>query len=359
MKRWWNETELVIGRTGSAACLAAVVVGLIALGWGALGANASGVFGALIASWLFFAGVAMGAAAFRALLSVMHARWAIPLDPAVARATRFVPVAAVVLAIIVAGFRAWAPWVHHVNASRAFWLNAPFFSIRELVATAALFGMAHYGFRFARDKSSNGDGPIAFAVGFCVVFAVVLSIWAVDFVLGVDHEWVSSLIGPHLFVGALYSGIALVTLLSLASGGVGEFQRSALSKLFVAFSILWIYLFWSQYLPIWYGNLPDEIGYVLVRSADPWKTLYLVVVSMIFIAPFVLLLNPWSRRSRKVLGAVAVVVLGGLWLERLVLVMPSLHVVGTGMVDLRELFVAAGVLGAFVLAVGRSQRVAA
>ncbi|HEX7477625.1 MAG TPA: NrfD/PsrC family molybdoenzyme membrane anchor subunit [Polyangiales bacterium] len=359
MMRWWQETERVIGRAGSRACLAAIVAGLVALGWGATGANAQGVFGALIASWLFFAGVAMGAVAFRALLSVMHARWSVPLDPAAARATAFMPAAAALLAIIVVAFRLWAPWAEHANPARAFWLNAPFFSIRELVATAALFGMAHHGFRTARDPSSKQQRPIAFAVAFCMVYCVVLSIWAIDFVLGVDRDWVSSLIGPHLFVGALYSGIALVTLLSLAAGSVGEFQRAALTKLMVAFSILWIYMFWSQYLPIWYGNLPDEIGFVLERSAQPWRALYLVVVATTFVAPFVLLLHPSSRRSRKVLAAVCVGVLAGLWLERIVLVMPSLHVAGTPVLDPRALFVAAGVLGAFVLTVGRSRRLVA
>ncbi|NOY93426.1 MAG: polysulfide reductase NrfD [Deltaproteobacteria bacterium] len=359
MKAWLVQTEGVLGRPITLSCLFAVGAGIAAFGWGAASARAPGVFGALIASWLFFAGTAMGAVAFRALLGgVLRARWARELEPTASTLMAFVPVASLLLAVPLIGLWIWAPWTAHAPPARAFWLNAPFFYIREVLGTAALFGMAYYSHRSRGRGEGRSNSPMStsFAVGFCLVYAVVLSIWSFDFILAADTEWVSSLIGPHLFVGAFSSAVAVITLLAVAQGRTSVFQRDALAKLMFALSVVWLYFFWSQYLPMWYGNLPDEISFLLARSTAPWSEIFFFVLATVFALPFFLLLYPPTRSSSRVLIWVACLVLLGTFAERFLLVVPSLHSAGTPAIDARELVVAIGVLGAFVLTVGRSQR---
>ena len=120
------------------ACLLAVVAGTVAFAWGALGGQAPRAFAALIASWLFFSGAAMGTLAFGAVLELSGARWADGLNALASAVTSFVPVAMLLLVLIVAGVPSWAPWFDRPPSGQAFWLNLPFFSVRELLSTAKL-----------------------------------------------------------------------------------------------------------------------------------------------------------------------------------------------------------------------------
>ena len=360
LSRWLHNVEIVLGRGLTRACLLAVVAGTVAFAWGVLGGHAPRTFAALIASWLFFSGAAMGTLAFGAVLELSGARWADGLNSLASAVTSFVPVAMLLLILIVAGVPSWAPWFDRPPPGQAFWLNLPFFSVRELLSTAVLFGFAYLGMR-------RGGGAVTAAreprsshvlVAFCLIFAVVLSFWAFDFVLGPDPEWSSTLIGPHVFVGAAASGASLVALLGLAAGRLDQKMRRDMSALIFTMSVLWGYLFWSQYLPIWYGNLPTEIAFVIRRATGGWRTEAATVVFLCFVVPFALLLGSRAKASARVLGTAAAAQFVGIWLERHLLVVPSLSPPGASPFDLCGVLVALGILGAFVLATGTSLPVA-
>ena len=96
-----------------------------------------------------------------------------------------------------------------------------------------------------------------------------------------------------------------------------------LGKLVFAFCLLWTYLGWSHYLPIWYGNLPEETGFLLVRARSPWAPLAGTVLAACFVIPFVVLLSREVKRRAGSLFAICAVVVVGMWLERYLLVVPS------------------------------------
>jgi Ni/Fe-hydrogenase subunit HybB-like protein len=336
----------------------AVVAGVVAFIWSSVGGQAPRAFAALIASWLFFSGAAMGALAFTAVLELSGARWAARMNASASAVTGFAPLAMLLLVLIVAGLASWAPWFDRAPAGQAFWLNVPFFSARELLSSVALFGFAYLGMRRGR-----GDSPLPAAseprsgrtlVGFCLLFAVVLSFWAFDFVLGSDAEWSSTLIGPHIFVGAAASGAALLVLLGLVSGRMDAKVRRDLAALVLTMSILWGYLLWSQYLPIWYGNLPTETAFIIRRTTRGWRIEAMLVVLLCFLIPFVLLVGSKGKSSARALGIAVVSQLVGIWLERHLLVAPSLSPAGASPFDLCGVLVGLGILGAFVLATGKS-----
>ena len=117
----------------------------------------------------------------------------------------------------------------------------------------------------------------------------------------------------------------------------------------LALSIFWAYLFWSQYLTIWYGDLPQETIFALRRAEGGWRVVVLALIGMVFAVPFLMLLHPRGRRSPRVLGGVLVTQLVGLWLNCHLLVVPSLAAVGTPPLELRDALIALGMLGAFAL----------
>ncbi|MCY4119414.1 MAG: hypothetical protein OXG72_00630, partial [Acidobacteria bacterium] len=133
------------------------------------------------------------------------------------------------------------------------------------------------------------------------------------------------------------------------AGQVGRHQLHDLGKLLFGFCILWAYLFWSQYLVIWYGDLAEETEFVYHRMHGAWEPVAWAVFAMTFAGPFVVLLSRAVKTWVPGLTTVAAVVLAGMWLERFVLVVPSLwHGEGVPL-GLPELPVTAGVAGLFVL----------
>jgi hypothetical protein len=344
---WPREVEAALGRRGSLAAAAAALAGVVAFASGLSGGRAPGTFGALIASWLFFVGAAMGAVAYVAMFRIIPARWARPMVALGRGAAAVWPVGLVLLGVILAGATA-APWV--ANASG--WLAPPALWGRRLALDALLFLLAVRWFR----RSADAAPSLAAAVAFCIIYAVVLSTWAFDFVLGLDPVFGSTLIGPFLFVGAFVAGAGLLTLLALARGELSEPARRDAAGLTFALAVFWAYLFASQFLTIWYGNLPDETGFALKRMAGGWGQMGLAAVALVFAVPFVVLLQPAARRSARALGAVLVGQLVGLWLTCQLLVVPSVQPSGAIPVGPRDLLIALGVLGAVALAVAPALR---
>jgi hypothetical protein len=325
------------------AAIGAIALGTVAFASGLTAGGAPRVFGALIANWLFFTGAAVGAVAFRALFLLIRAGWAQPLGPLAEAQASFLPVASVVLVVILAG-AGIAPWV--VNPIG--WLALPALVIRQFAANGALFGAAYLWFRRRKEP---GPPTVRASVLYLLLFSVVLSLWAFDFVLGPTPDFGSTLIGPYVFVGSFIAGTCVVTLLGVTRGVLTDKQRLDASGLILTLAIFWAYLFWSQYLSIWYANLPDEVGFALRRSIDGWGGLVLAVVCLVFVVPFLGLLSPGGRRSPWILGIALVAQLLGLWLSCVVLVVPSLSGTGFPALNIRDLLIAFGLLGAFALAV--------
>ena len=346
VQRWFDETALGLGKRTAIGCSLAVATAIAGFVWSSQGGAADAAWGALIASWLFLAGIAMGSAALCAVLLLSGAGWSRPFVPRVARAALgFVPVAAGLLLVIVVGVRAWAPDWHH---------GITFFAVRELGGAALLFWLAA---RVVDREPGSGEAPAvrpaARAVVFCVVYAAVLSLWSFDFVLALDRHWVSTLMGPHLFVGAALSGAAFVAVVGVSTRAATEEQRRDLAKLCLVLVIFWGYQLWSQYLPIWYGNLPRETGFVLARSQGAWGTIAVVVIALTFVVPFFLLLLDRAKRGPRTLSGIALGVLLGVWLERYLLVVPSLAGGNAAPHAAVCLLVGAGSLAGFLLAIGR------
>jgi hypothetical protein len=345
MKLWLRKVEAGLGRGGAFAAIVAVAVGVAAFTTGLRGGESPRTFAALIASWLFFAGIAAGALAFVGFFQIVDAAWARPLAARVAPLASFAPVSLFVLLIILAGARS-APWLPP-GSDGSSWLSLPSLATREIVITVVLFGFARLRLESQLGRAEPRSRVVA--VTYCLIYAVVLSVWAFDFVLGPDPIFESTLVGPYVFMAAFIAGTGAVILLGLQRGALSEGQRRDAGAMMLALSIFWAYLFWSQYLTIWYGDLPQETVFALRRAQSGWGALVLTVIGLVFAVPFVMLLHPRGRKSSRVLGGVLVIQLVGLWLNCHLLVVPSLATVGTSPLEPRDVLITLGMLGAFAL----------
>ena len=369
-----------------------VLLGLAALGglaflYGIAIGDAGRAWQALLVNFLFFGGLAQAGVIFSCILQVTSARWGRSLKRVAEATAAFLPVAFVLLLVLLAGTTAWAPWVHEPVEAKAPWLNVPFFVGRELLAFLVLDGLSlRYVYRSLRpdvgmlhesgERRASGFSALLirdwrgidseratgqrrqtrWAVAVLIAYGWVFTLIAFDFVMALDPHWFSTLLGGYYFIGNLLIGLAFVVGVAAAggrrlgiAGHVGRHQLHDLGKLLFGFCILWAYLFWSQYLVIWYGDLAEETEFVYHRMHGAWEPVAWAVFAMTFAGPFVVLLSRAVKTWIPGLTTVAAIVFAGMWLERFVLVVPSLwHGEGVPL-GLPELLVTAGVAGLFVL----------
>jgi hypothetical protein len=341
-------------------------VGLIALGaagliFGGL-LDLKRVLSAFLADFTLFAGIAQAGVVFVAILVLTQARWAGPLSWVGLSFAGFLPAS---FGLFLALPLLFGKFYQHVAQGR---LPAESLFIRDGVILLLLWALS-WAFR-----SGLRDGPDADPTGsrrssilapmLLIAYAYGWSWLAFDLLMALAPEWVSTLFGAFIFVGNLYGALAATTLAALllarAPHGaelVTPQRLHDLGKLLFAFCLLWTYLLFSQILPIWYGNLPREIGYLAVRAAPPWSGYAWTTLLLAFAVPFAALLGRAPKRKPLVLAAVCLSILIGLWLERSLMVAPALS--KTSPLGWIEVSITLGYLGVFVLSIGAALRRAA
>jgi len=346
-------------------------------------------WGAYAVNTLYWLGIANGAIVLACAIRLSNGRWAGPIERIAESISSYQPYGLGAMAVLLlGGIWTYLPWIHHVSPRQAPFLNVPFLYIR----TAVLLGLMRWltwdfvrvsmrtdahllkdhvdpSLRPAYEKLSQGwRGDQAEAVWqrdrlamrapqIVLVFAVASTVLAWDFIMALTPEWTSTLFGWWFFMGAFLSGIAMTAFLATQVQRKYRLEAYITSKhfwdagkLIFAFSIFWVYEFWAQYLPIWYANLPEETGWVFLRFEAPWRTLAFTVFTFIFLLPFLGLMNMYTKKNPFWLAFFSLIVLSGLWMERHLLVMPSLNP-DVRWVGLPEVGVSIGFLGLFGWAV--------
>jgi hypothetical protein len=334
------------GMKGKSGLVLGVLVALGALSFVVAMASGSAThaWAVFLVNLLFWSGLSAAGPAIAGIFELTDARWAVRLRRIATTTVAFMPFSFVLFILLMLGLRALYPWVSVPIPKKAAWLNVPFFVLRTIVGVAALYWVS---VRFAkavhRSAAGAGEEPgrserARLAVWLLFLFVIVGSLLGYDLVMSLDAHWFSGLLGGYVVVGMLYSGFALLVLLT----GVHSFGRPGwvmppkemqdLAKLVFATCIVWIYFFWSQYLVIWYGNVPVETRFVLQRFfAEPWRTLALWSFFLGWVLPFAYGLVRLTGRppdGHRILIGVSSMSLLAVFLEILILVLPSTAVPG-------------------------------
>lgn len=237
-----------------------------------------------------------------------------------------------------------------------FWLRAAFYFLFFTTVSLLLRKLS-----VAQDK--NGDPHytlMARKVTFASLpfFAVCLTFAAVDWLMGLDFKWVSTMWGVYIFAGSALSSLCVLLLIvtALRSAGylegiVSERHYALMGQLMTAFTVFWAYIGFDQYMLIWYANIPEETVYFLRRNTESWCTLNIILVLGHFLVPFLLLLfrNP-KRRPAYLCGVACWILLMHL-LDVYIIVLPMLHPAGVSpsILDLLSLVAIGSALAAVFL----------
>lgn len=327
-------------------------------------ADAARAWSIYLVNLVFWSGLAATGPAIAGMMQLTEARWSPSVRRIALTTAGFLPVAFVLLVVLFAGRATLYPWVTKPLATKAAWLNTPFFWARTFICAAALFGVSLAFVRLLlRDPGPQDDDlerarRNRLAVVLLFLWLITMSLWGFDLVMSLDPVWYSGLFGGYFAVSTLYTGFALLSILTVRANmrGLASVPPAAVqdvAKLQFALSIMWMYFFWSQYLVIWYGNVPVETRFVVKRFLEqPWGTLAWFVLIVGWLIPFAYLLKRLTGRPpvRHVpLVVVAIMGLVAIFFERLLVIFPSVMPTTAPVVSWRDAVITLGFLGLFLL----------
>jgi hypothetical protein len=303
--------------------------------------------GSLLLTLVFWGSVIQGCVAVVAVCELTNAKWIKVVKKELLAVTPLLYFMAFLFLLLGTQMDLY-PWAEE----KGIWLNKGFFLTRNFIV---LFLTALAGTSFAAKSRRRDDALKYWAVVYLFLFVLSQSLVAYDWVMSLAYPWYSTLFGPYFFVEAIYVGIAVSGMLflfvhrkDLAEGSreLNHYLRDVATMMF-GFSILWGGLFFSQFLVIWYGNLPEEVSFIVDRvSASPFRELSYLILVTYFVVPFLVLLPRRPKDNPYIVSFVSLAILSGIFIERLVFLKP---VVPFGIVlFLLEL---AGILLLFVLAI--------
>ena len=367
-----------------------IVVGLVAFGY-LLATNPLRAWGSWSINTLYFLGIAEGGVVLAASIRLSNGRWGGPIMRIGESLSAYLPFGISTMGVLlVAGIWTYLPWTKHVEPRQAPFLNVPFLYVRTLGGLALFWMLANKLVRASLRRDLNlltphvtpelraiyekmvgqwhGDQNEAalyshevahLSPQIVLTFVAFYSVMAWDFIMVLTPTWVSPLFGWFVYAGAFISGISVVAMLATrlrAKRGLEAYITTNMfwdiGKVLFAWCIFWVYLMWSQYLPIWYADMPDETWWVFLRFEDPWRPWAFAAFTLIFLIPFFGLMNKTSKTNPALLFMFTCITLAGVWIERHVLVMPSLNP-SQAWIGLPEVLLTAGFVGLFGFAVQR------
>jgi len=299
---------------------------------------------ALYVACIFFMLLSLGTLAFYAIQQVAQAGWSPVLFRVMQGITAYLPVGSVFFFILLVlcglHFNHLFIWldpevVKHdeLIQTKSGYLNFPFWIIR-----AAIFLIGWNLYRYysrknclAQDESNDNSfykKNFNYSAGFLVFFIVTESIMSWDWIMSIDPHWFSTLFGWYVFASFFVSGITMICMVTLylKSKGYLENVNSShihdLAKFMFGISVFWTYLWFSQFMLIWYANIPEEITYFITRIQE-YNLPFFGAVVMNFLFPVLILINTDFKRITWILVMAGTVILLGHYVDFFNMIMPG------------------------------------
>ena len=327
-------------------------------------------YAALYVAAFFFMMISLGVLAFYGIQYAAQAGW----SPVLFRVMEAITYYLLPGALIVLGIGLWAGdhifiWMDpdvvaedKLIQGKSSWLNKTWFAIRGLIFITgwSLYRYFSRKFSLAQDladvnDNSNFKKNFRISAAFLVFYIYTESMMSWDWIMSVDPHWFSTLFGWYVFASMFVSGITVIALITiyLKAKGLMEFVNDShlhdLAKFMFGISVFWTYLWFSQFMLIWYANIPEEVTYFVTRIED-YKLPFFGMLILNFIFPFLVLMNSDYKRVPWFIVMAGIVILIGHYIDVFNMIMPA-TVGDRWFIGLSELSAVALFLGLFLLVV--------
>ena len=248
-------------------------------------------------------------------------------------------------------------------AAKTGFLNAQFFMIRVAVYFGIWSILAWFFYRTSKAQDHNGDPALTrrmevLAAPGIVLFALSLNFAAFDLLMSLDPHWFSTIYGVYYFSASVLLFFAVMPKIlvwlqmqGLLKNAVTVEHYHDIGKFMFAFTVFWAYIAFSQYMLIWYGNIPEETEWFLKRQTDGWTAISLTLLFGHFVLPFLMLISRHVKRRPRLLAVIGVYVAAMCWIDMYWLVIPEFSpgVARFGLLDCTVYLGMAGVYSALLV----------
>ncbi len=340
-----DEIRLGSGAGRVAAVAASIgAIGLasaFALGYAGDEGTRARFFPSYLVSFCYFLSLCLGGLFFVLIQHLTRAGWSVVVRRIAEVVASQVIVMAVLAVPIVLGLRelyAWAdPAViaeHPLLQKKVAYLNPTFFLIRLGIVFAAWILLTRWFLARSVEQDRTGDPALTtrmqqVAAPAMFAFAITLTFASFDLLMSLEPEWFSTMFGVYFFAGSVLAFFAFLPVVTFLLQNAGRIARAVttehyhdMGKLVFAFTVFWTYIAFSQYMLIWYANLPEETGWFLRRQTGEWTSLSWFLLIGHFAVPFLALISRIPKRRPIALVAGALWVLFMHYVDLYYIVMP-------------------------------------
>ncbi|MHC4971154.1 MAG: hypothetical protein ACYTG3_02355 [Planctomycetota bacterium] len=310
----------------------------------------------------YFLSLSMMGAVFIAVQYLAKAGWPTLIRRVPEAMVAYLPAGGALMLLLGFGASSVYHWAHPgddaILEAKAAFLNPTGFLVRMVVVLALWLWLARRLVRYSRRQDATGavgwtHRSVRASAIFIVVFALTFSLAAIDWVMSLEPHWYSTLFPWYVMSSVFVAAVALIAVLVIVLRkhghlpGVNRHHLHDLGKYIFAFSVFWGYLWFSQYMLIWYANIPEETTHYVQRQGG-WHWLFWVNLGVNLFVPLLCLLPLKSKQNDRRLLVLSLIVIAGHWLDIYLLVMPSLLPAGPSLGWL-EVCIGLGVVSLFFL----------
>jgi hypothetical protein len=301
----------------------------------------------MLLAYVFFMMLALGGMVFTAIQYCANARWSIVVRRLAEGMSATLPVAFVFfLLIVLAGwghlYDLHSPWREAIGKGEVHIydsLKAAFLSRWAMLAKGVVFYAVWWAIiqrirktSLEQDRTKDPAGHarnVRVSIVFMLVFAYTFSLHCLDMLKSLEPKWFSTIFGVYCFSGLFLSSLCTLTLITLAmrrnpvvAQAIQPRHLYDLGTWIMAFSCFMCYIGFSQYMLIWYANIPEETFYIIARSEGGWEYIFAALPLLKWVVPLTVLMPQGFRANPRVLVLVCLIVLAGQWLDLYWIVYP-------------------------------------
>jgi len=290
---------------------------------------------------VYFVGLGLAGILFLAFHYLLTAGWSVCIKRTAEAVASTIPIGALLVVFTLFGAGVLYEWTHTAAveadpllSQKTGWLNLPFFVVRTLIYFGVWILFSHLLVRHSRRQDSTGGlaaqrRNTALSAAFIALFFVTFSLASFDWLMSLEPHWYSTMFAVHQFAGLFVAGLSVMTITVILlkrrgalAGILTEHHLHDLGKLLLGFTTFWMYIWFCQYMLIWYSNLPEEVGFYENRVQGSWGVLTIVSLLANWLIPFLVLLPRPTKHHENTLLIICTLLLLGHWLDLFLIIQP-------------------------------------
>ncbi|MFO7446608.1 MAG: quinol:cytochrome C oxidoreductase [Ignavibacteriaceae bacterium] len=333
-----------IMKIGSILLAAGLLLGIIAF----VTNPERSTYGYLV-TFMFIISIGIGSLFLVALEYIVNADWSVPFRRIMEFLASVVPFLLILAIPLLLNMHSLFHWSHpevvandEVLKGKAPYLNTTFFVLR-VIGIFIIWSLFYFVFtKNSRKQDTTDDQGLTkknttISGIFMPVFAITLTMTAIDWMMSLEPHWFSTIFGVYYFAGSVLSALAAITLIAIflnkkgfLHSGIHNDHYYSLGTLMFAFTTFWGYIAFSQYMLIWYADLPEETFWFMHRWEGVWVYISILLIVTHFIVPFGALLSYQAKTNTNRLKFMTIWILAAHYLDLYWLIMPNISSAGHG-----------------------------